>query len=118
MVVVVQVGVQSLPERIVAVELLAPKILGLHRVEERFHVRVVVHVAGTVHALHDAAASERRSILMRPVLGEFNPSSQHFLIGGVDGSEEAKGRSDRTCKVAFARSTTCVIQAIVDGVSG
>jgi transposase InsO family protein len=33
--------------------------------------------------------------------GEFNPSSQHFLIGGVDECQEAKRRSCRTRKVAF-----------------
>jgi transposase InsO family protein len=37
--------------------------------------------------------------------GEFNPSSQHFLIGGVDGYQKAWSRSSRTCKDAVARAT-------------
>jgi hypothetical protein len=36
--------------------------------------------------------------------GGFNPSSQHFLIGGVDGYRKAWSRSSRTCKDAVARA--------------
>jgi hypothetical protein len=38
-------------------------------------------------------------------MGEFNPSSQHFLIGGVDGYQKAWSRSSRTCKDEVARAT-------------
>jgi hypothetical protein len=38
--------------------------------------------------------------------GEFNPSSQHFLIGGVDGYRELGSGSSRTCKDAVARATS------------
>jgi transposase InsO family protein len=40
--------------------------------------------------------------------GEFNPSSQHFPIGGVDESQEAKCESSWTREVAFTRATPCV----------
>jgi hypothetical protein len=40
--------------------------------------------------------------------GEFNPSSQHFLIGGVDESQKAKCESSWTREVAFTRATPCV----------
>ena len=61
--------------------------------EERLHVGVVVHLTGTVHALHDAVAAQRRLVVEGAVLGEFNPSSQHVLIGGVDELEEVEVRS-------------------------
>lgn len=40
--------------------------------------------------------------------GAFNPSSQHFLIGGVDEYGEAESRSSRTCKDAIAWATAGV----------
>jgi hypothetical protein len=41
-------------------------------------------------------------------LGEFNLSSQHVLIGGVDESEKAEVGSVTTREAAIARPTTSV----------
>jgi putative transposase len=38
--------------------------------------------------------------------GEFNPSSQHLLIGGVDGYKKAGSGTRRTCEDAVARATS------------
>lgn len=68
MVVELQVGLQSLPELVIAVELLAPEELALERVEERFHVGVVVHLPGPVHALDDAESTQRGLVVVSSVL--------------------------------------------------
>jgi hypothetical protein len=42
------------------------------------------------------------------VLGEFNLSSQHFLIGGVDESQETRRGSCGTRSVALTRTAACI----------
>src|SRR5512141_2344928 len=45
------IAVQSAAQLLLRVEFLAIELFALHRVEERLHVRVVVHLARPVHAL-------------------------------------------------------------------
>lgn len=71
---------QHLSEVLVIDERLAVQLLGFHRVEERLHVRVVVHLAGRVHALQDAELGQTRAVLER---------------GGLDASVAVEHEADR-----------------------
>jgi len=62
---------------------------------EACHAREVIEQAFARWGTPDIVNTDQGS------QGEFNPSSQHFLIGGVDECQEAKRRSCRTRKVAF-----------------
>ena len=62
-VVELQVAEQSLPELGICVEALAVQVLGLHGVEKRFHVGVVVHARWAIHALDDAVLAERSAVV-------------------------------------------------------
>src|SRR6185369_3951359 len=50
------VAAQRAMQLLLRIEFLAIELLALHRVEERLHVRVVVHLAGPIHALHHPEA--------------------------------------------------------------
>ena len=66
----VRAGAQSLPQLLVSVELLAVDVFAFHRMEERFHVGVVVDLARPVHALGEALARHDGAVGMR---GIFDP---------------------------------------------
>ena len=63
--------------------------LGLHRMEERFHVRIVGHRLGPVHALHDAAAGQA---VAEEVAGVF--------AAAVGVEDEARGRAPSVDRAA------------------
>ena len=119
---------RDLPERAVAAALVVPTFdigeqrqpcfglslpaapvdqLALERGEEALGHGVVVSVAygshrgSDVHLLAPVAEGDRG------VLGEFNPWSQHFQIGGVDGREEERIRVGETNEFAISGTTAC-----------
>ena len=57
-----EVSSKSLPQLLIGVEPLAMDVLALQGMEERFHVGVVVHLAGSIHALHEALATHDRAV--------------------------------------------------------
>jgi hypothetical protein len=78
----------------------------LQRLEEALHRGIVPAVGPAAHRLQHSEILDQSSVAITRVLGEFNPSSQHFLIGGVDGYKKVGSGSSRTCKDAVARATS------------
>src|SRR5947207_2563572 len=94
LVVELNVAAQRLAQLLVIVESSAVEILRFHRVEERLHVRVVVHFARSVHALRDAQLHElvavlEGGILDAPVAAEQEPrcrlSPAHRMAQSIAG---------------------------------
>lgn len=75
------------------VEALAVQSLHLERAEQRFTAGVVPAITAPAHGRRDAVLVKQLVVVVAGVLGEFDPSSQHFLIGGVDELEEVEVRS-------------------------
>jgi len=89
-----------------ALEGTAIEQLALEAGKEALRHGVVVGVADAAHrrthAELGAALTERNT----RVLGGFNSSSQHVLIGGCDGCKEAAGGSARACEDEVARAAS------------
>ena len=90
------------------IDVFARRIVGW-RVSSSMHTDFVLDALE--QALY-ARQPERDSTLIhhsdRGSQGEFNPSSQHFPIGGVDECQRAKCECSRTREVVFTRATPCV----------
>jgi hypothetical protein len=80
----------------------------LQCLEEALRGRVVPAIPIATHRLQHPEIGYQLAVTSARVLGEYNPSSQHFLIGDVDGYREARSRSSRTCKDAVTRATAGV----------
>jgi len=68
LVVETDVAAQGIAKLLVGAEGFSVKLLGLHGVEERLHMRVVVHLASTVHALQHSQPGKLLTVLVRCVL--------------------------------------------------
>jgi len=95
------------------------KALDLHRLEEAFHRRIIPTICSATHRLQHPEIGDQPAVTIARVLGEFNRSSQHFLMGGDDGHEAAAIAPDRTCEDEVTRAATCFASigatAIVEG---
>jgi hypothetical protein len=94
------------PRRRLGRKAAAIKELALQAGKEAFRHRVVVGVTDAAHRWANAHLRAALAECDTGVLGQFNPSSQHFLIGGVDGYKKVGSGSSWTWKDAVARATS------------
>jgi hypothetical protein len=79
--------------------------LSLVQPVDRLGQRVVVAVSFAAHRRLDAGFAQAFAVPDGHVLGEFNPSTQHLLIGGVYEEQETEGGSRNASEDALARAT-------------
>lgn len=63
MIVELDVAELRVPQRHLVGRLLPVRMLALHRVEERIHIRVVIHLPRSNHALHDTVLAQLPAVL-------------------------------------------------------
>jgi len=80
--------------------------LRLKQANDRFGERVVVRIADAAHRGLRTGLGQALGVPDRQILGGFNSSSQHVLIGGCDGCKEAAGGSARACEDEVARAAS------------
>ena len=86
---------------------IAPDQLCLERFEGRLDHGIVVAVSFSAHRDLDAMFGQALLILIGAILGGFNLSSQHPVLGGVDDkNRQTKIRTFDTGQIKFSRNAT------------
>ena len=78
----------------------------LEQTDDGLGQRVVVGIADAAHRGLRTGLGQALGVPDRQILGGFNSSSQHVLIGGCDGCKEAAGGSARACEDEVARAAS------------
>jgi hypothetical protein len=74
--------------------------------KEPLHGGVVTAVADRAHAADDVVVFQEALVVGAGELGEFNPSSQHFLARGDDENEDPNIQARFAGKASLARTAT------------
>ena len=71
----------------------SPDQLGLDGFEERLDGGVIIAISFTTHRRFEVMLAQDFLVIVRAVLGGFNRSSQHSILGGVDDNRQTKIRT-------------------------